>query len=199
MLAGAEGVSCRGFALAARLATSTLRVSTARHVRSPQRRPNVPANPRIHVHFTYISPSHTTLHLARPAAAVPSRQVAARTGIPVDQQRYWVWRRRSNSTFRPERPLTAAEEAGQLVDLKDIRDMPREGPGGYMNLIYWTLRTNTWLLDFAEVRVSWWTSSTSGTCRARGQVRESYDTMTTRHSHKDFLMCMPARGLSDRL
>ncbi|GIL82845.1 hypothetical protein Vretimale_8198 [Volvox reticuliferus] len=56
-------------------------------------------------------------------------EVARRTGVPVERQRYWTWKRRNNATCRPDRPLTAAEEASQLVDLKDIRDLPREGQG----------------------------------------------------------------------
>ncbi|GLC41652.1 hypothetical protein PLESTB_000692700 [Pleodorina starrii] len=57
-------------------------------------------------------------------------EVARRTGIPPERQRYWTWKRRNNGTCRPERPLTEQEEASQLVDLKDIRDLPREGHGG---------------------------------------------------------------------
>jgi ubiquitin carboxyl-terminal hydrolase 7 len=70
------------------------------------------------------------------AVLVPSRgarwhclQLARRTGVPPERQRYWTWKRRNNGTSRPERPLTEAEEASQLVDLKDIRDLPREGLG----------------------------------------------------------------------
>ncbi|EFJ41244.1 hypothetical protein VOLCADRAFT_40312, partial [Volvox carteri f. nagariensis] len=56
-------------------------------------------------------------------------EVARRTGIPPERQRYWTWKRRANGTCRPDRPLTESEEASQLVDLKDIRDLPRDGHG----------------------------------------------------------------------
>ncbi|KXZ54806.1 hypothetical protein GPECTOR_4g877 [Gonium pectorale] len=50
-------------------------------------------------------------------------EVARRTGIPPHRQRFWTWKRRTNTTYRPDRPLTAAEEASQLVDLREIREM----------------------------------------------------------------------------
>lgn len=31
-------------------------------------------------------------------------------GIPVESQRFWVWAKRQNSTYRPSRPLTMHEE-----------------------------------------------------------------------------------------
>ena len=31
-------------------------------------------------------------------------------GIPVESQRFWVWAKRQNSTYRPSRPLTLQEE-----------------------------------------------------------------------------------------
>lgn len=108
---------------------------------------------------------------ARPAPAAAATalplQVATRTGVPVDQQRYWVWRRRSNGTFRPERPLTPAEEAGQLVDLKDIRDMPREGPGGKCIIHNVRVVGYVALIKCGSVDGTY---RTSGTCRGRGLV-----------------------------
>ncbi|KAG2490856.1 hypothetical protein HYH03_010774 [Edaphochlamys debaryana] len=57
-------------------------------------------------------------------------EVARRTGVPPARQRFWTWKIRSNGTLRPDRPLTTAEEAAQLVDLKDIRTLAREGAAG---------------------------------------------------------------------
>ncbi|KAG2434916.1 hypothetical protein HYH02_012114 [Chlamydomonas schloesseri] len=50
-------------------------------------------------------------------------EVAARTGIPVERQRFWTMKRRNNATHRPERALTPLEEASQLVDLAGIREL----------------------------------------------------------------------------
>jgi ubiquitin carboxyl-terminal hydrolase 7 len=46
-------------------------------------------------------------------------------GIPAQFQRFWLWLKRQNHTFRPWRPLTQIEEAGpvnssDLVKLLDI-------------------------------------------------------------------------------
>lgn len=41
-------------------------------------------------------------------------EVAKEFGIPVQFQRFWVWAKRQNHTYRPNRPLTPQEEA-QLV------------------------------------------------------------------------------------
>jgi hypothetical protein len=46
-------------------------------------------------------------------------QVAEELGIPVKLQRYWVWAKRQNKTTRPNRPLSAAEEAQTVQQLKD--------------------------------------------------------------------------------
>ncbi|KAL6758807.1 hypothetical protein V8C86DRAFT_1411207 [Haematococcus lacustris] len=50
------------------------------------------------------------------------QMVARELGVGVEQQRYWVWSRRPNATYRVSRVLTAEEEALQLMDLKDLRD-----------------------------------------------------------------------------
>lgn len=42
-------------------------------------------------------------------------EVAKEFGIPVQFQRFWVWAKRQNHTYRPNRPLTPQEEA-QLVN-----------------------------------------------------------------------------------
>lgn len=38
-------------------------------------------------------------------------EVAKEFGIPVQFQRFWIWAKRQNHTYRPNRPLTPQEEA----------------------------------------------------------------------------------------
>ncbi|ONM37531.1 Ubiquitin carboxyl-terminal hydrolase 13 [Zea mays] len=40
-------------------------------------------------------------------------------GIPVECQRFWVWAKRQNCTYRPSRPLTSQEETSTIGVLKD--------------------------------------------------------------------------------
>lgn len=54
-----------------------------------------------------------------PAWCCVQAQVAEELGIPVALQRYWVWAKRQNKTTRPNRPLTAVEEAQTVQQLKD--------------------------------------------------------------------------------
>ncbi|KAK4480450.1 hypothetical protein RD792_013523, partial [Penstemon davidsonii] len=42
-------------------------------------------------------------------------EVAKEFGIPVQFQRFWLWAKRQNHTYRPNRPLTPQEEATQSV------------------------------------------------------------------------------------
>lgn len=37
-------------------------------------------------------------------------EVAREFGIPVPFQRFWIWAKRENQTYRPDRPLTPHEE-----------------------------------------------------------------------------------------
>jgi ubiquitin carboxyl-terminal hydrolase 7 len=37
-------------------------------------------------------------------------EVAKMMGIPVQSQRFWLWAKRQNQTYRPNRPLTEQEE-----------------------------------------------------------------------------------------
>jgi hypothetical protein len=46
-------------------------------------------------------------------------QIAEELGIPVVLQRYWVWGNRQNKTTRPNRLLTAVEEAQTVEQLTD--------------------------------------------------------------------------------
>jgi hypothetical protein len=48
--------------------------------------------------------------------------MAERFGVHPDQQRYWTWAQRPNSTMRACRPLEPEEEQAQLLDLRDLRE-----------------------------------------------------------------------------
>ena len=41
--------------------------------------------------------------------------VAKELGVPVQFQRFWLWAKRQNQTYRPNRPLSEQEEH-QMVD-----------------------------------------------------------------------------------
>ncbi|KAI4364030.1 hypothetical protein MLD38_020174 [Melastoma candidum] len=61
---------------------------------------------------------HDKVHSFRVQKQVPftmfKEEVAKEFGVPVQCQRFWIWARRQNNTYRPNRPLTPHEEA-QLV------------------------------------------------------------------------------------
>jgi ubiquitin carboxyl-terminal hydrolase 7 len=38
-------------------------------------------------------------------------EVAKELGVPIECQRFWLWAKRQNHTYRPNRPLTDQEEA----------------------------------------------------------------------------------------
>ena len=44
-------------------------------------------------------------------------EVAKEFGIPVQFQRFWLWAKRQNHTYRPNRPLTHMEEAQSVNSL----------------------------------------------------------------------------------
>lgn len=46
--------------------------------------------------------------------------MAKETGIPAQFQRYWLWAKRQNHTFRPSRPLAGTEEALSVVQVKEV-------------------------------------------------------------------------------
>ncbi|KAK7401183.1 hypothetical protein VNO78_12504 [Psophocarpus tetragonolobus] len=46
--------------------------------------------------------------------------VAREFGIPVQFQRYWLWAKRQNHTYRPNRPLTHIEEAQSVGQLREV-------------------------------------------------------------------------------
>ncbi|KAG2394477.1 Ubiquitin carboxyl-terminal hydrolase [Vigna angularis] len=47
-------------------------------------------------------------------------EVAKEFNVPVQFQRYWIWAKRQNHTYRPNRPLTPAEEAQSVGQLREV-------------------------------------------------------------------------------
>ncbi|KAJ8551602.1 hypothetical protein K7X08_021617 [Anisodus acutangulus] len=47
-------------------------------------------------------------------------EVAKELGIPVQFQRYWLWAKRQNHTYRPNRPLTPQEEVQSVGQLREV-------------------------------------------------------------------------------
>ncbi|KAJ0499961.1 putative ubiquitinyl hydrolase 1 [Helianthus annuus] len=47
-------------------------------------------------------------------------EVAKELGIPVQHQRFWLWAKRQNHTYRPNRPLTLLEEAQSVGHLREV-------------------------------------------------------------------------------
>ncbi|KAA3481509.1 ubiquitin carboxyl-terminal hydrolase 13-like isoform X3 [Gossypium australe] len=47
-------------------------------------------------------------------------EVAKEFGIPVPYQRFWLWAKRQNHTYRPNRPLTYQEEAQSVGQLREV-------------------------------------------------------------------------------
>ncbi|KAK8662087.1 hypothetical protein V6N13_091675 [Hibiscus sabdariffa] len=47
-------------------------------------------------------------------------EVAKEFGIPVQYQRFWLWAKRENHTYRPNRPLTYQEEAQSVEQLTEV-------------------------------------------------------------------------------
>ncbi|XP_050903814.1 uncharacterized protein LOC127117750 isoform X3 [Lathyrus oleraceus] len=48
-------------------------------------------------------------------------EVAKELGIPAQFQRFWLWVKRKNHTYRPFRALTQIEEAGQVGQLRQLK------------------------------------------------------------------------------
>lgn len=42
-------------------------------------------------------------------------EVAKELNVPVECQRFWLWAKRQNHTYRPNRPLTDQEEAQTVI------------------------------------------------------------------------------------
>eukprot|EP00268_Persea_americana_P045288 TRINITY_DN460_c0_g1_i9.p1 TRINITY_DN460_c0_g1~~TRINITY_DN460_c0_g1_i9.p1 ORF type:complete len:1159 (-),score=221.76 TRINITY_DN460_c0_g1_i9:816-4163(-) len=47
-------------------------------------------------------------------------EVAKEFGVPVQFQRFWLWAKRQNHTYRPNRPLTHQEEAQSVGQLREV-------------------------------------------------------------------------------
>ncbi|URE06756.1 ubiquitin carboxyl-terminal hydrolase [Musa troglodytarum] len=47
-------------------------------------------------------------------------EVAKEFGIPVQFQRFWLWAKRQNHTYRPNRPLTPQEEVQSVGQLREV-------------------------------------------------------------------------------
>jgi ubiquitin carboxyl-terminal hydrolase 7 len=47
-------------------------------------------------------------------------EVAKALGIAVEHQRFWLWAKRQNHTYRPNRPLTPQEEAQSVGQLREV-------------------------------------------------------------------------------
>jgi ubiquitin carboxyl-terminal hydrolase 7 len=54
------------------------------------------------------------------------RQVAAELGVPVERQRYWLWAKRQNQTFRPNRVLLPNETEAQTVSQVRESNLPQK-------------------------------------------------------------------------
>ncbi|MFS7983042.1 putative ubiquitinyl hydrolase 1 [Helianthus anomalus] len=52
--------------------------------------------------------------------ALFKEEVAKELGIPVQHQRFWLWAKRQNHTYRPNRPLTLLEEAQSVGHLREV-------------------------------------------------------------------------------
>ncbi|KAI3948595.1 hypothetical protein MKW92_033991 [Papaver armeniacum] len=47
-------------------------------------------------------------------------EVAKEFGVPVQFQRFWLWAKRQNHTYRPNRPLTLQEETQPVGQLREV-------------------------------------------------------------------------------
>eukprot|EP00897_Mesotaenium_endlicherianum_P006819 jgi/Mesen1/6165/ME000317S05299 len=54
--------------------------------------------------------------------------VAKELGIPTDCQRYWLWAKRQNHTYRPNRPLTPVEEQQTVGQLREASSKEKPVP-----------------------------------------------------------------------
>ncbi|CAA3017074.1 ubiquitin carboxyl-terminal hydrolase 12-like isoform X2 [Olea europaea subsp. europaea] len=67
---------------------------------------------------------HDKVHSFRIQKQMPfnlfKEEVAQELGIPVQFQRFWIWAKRQNHTYRPNRPLTPQEEAQTVGALREV-------------------------------------------------------------------------------
>ncbi|XP_057732462.1 ubiquitin C-terminal hydrolase 13-like isoform X2 [Arachis stenosperma] len=52
--------------------------------------------------------------------SVFKEEVAKELGVPVQYQRFWLWAKRQNHTYRPNRPVTPQEEAQSVGQLREV-------------------------------------------------------------------------------
>lgn len=73
------------------------------------------------IHFDLVD--HEKVHSFRVQKELPFSQfketVAQELGVPAAGQRFWVWAKRQNHTYRPNRPLTPGEELQTVGQLKE--------------------------------------------------------------------------------
>ncbi|CAH9069093.1 unnamed protein product [Cuscuta epithymum] len=67
---------------------------------------------------------HEKVHSFRIQKQMPfnlfKEEVAKEFGIPVQFQRFWIWAKRQNHTYRPNRPLTQQEELQTVGQLREV-------------------------------------------------------------------------------
>ncbi|XP_024983810.1 ubiquitin carboxyl-terminal hydrolase 12-like isoform X1 [Cynara cardunculus var. scolymus] len=67
---------------------------------------------------------HDKVHSFRIQKQMPfnifKEEVAKEFGIPVQYQRFWMWAKRQNHTYRPNRPLTPQEETQSVGQLREV-------------------------------------------------------------------------------
>ena len=56
------------------------------------------------------------------------RRVAEELGVPLERQRYWLWAKRQNQTFRPNRVLLPEEEAQTVSQLRESTSANKNTP-----------------------------------------------------------------------
>ncbi|GMY23515.1 ubiquitin carboxyl-terminal hydrolase 12-like isoform X6 [Fagus crenata] len=75
-----------------------------------------------HIYFDLVD--HDKVHSFRIPKQMPfnlfKEEVAKEFGIPVQLQRFWLWAKRQNHTYRPNRPLTPQEETQSVGQLREV-------------------------------------------------------------------------------
>ncbi|CAD6229664.1 unnamed protein product [Miscanthus lutarioriparius] len=74
-----------------------------------------------HVHFDLVDFDRVNSFRAPKNMSINDvkEELSKEFGIPVESQRFWVWAKRQNCTYRPSRPLTFLEETSAIAFLKD--------------------------------------------------------------------------------
>jgi ubiquitin carboxyl-terminal hydrolase 7 len=61
-------------------------------------------------------------------------QMQAEMGVPLPLQRYWVWAKRQNHTYRPSRHLTEMEDVKTMEELQKQANVAAKSTLGNLNL-----------------------------------------------------------------